>query len=615
MIQIQNLTKTYPSKIIYEDANLNIYDNERIGLIGRNGVGKSTLLEILVDSIAYEGNVNIPKDTKIGYYTQDLAIGSNITVEEVLYKPFEELFEMERKMLELSYDFIKNQDEYNELYESFERKGGYFISTNINQMISKFKLEDILSQNIDTLSGGQKGRVALAKVLLENPDVLLLDEPLNHLDIEAIEWLEGFLKKYSNKLIVISHDRYFLDNICNVIVNVRHKQLYKYKGNYSAFLKQSTHNLDTLKSEYDKQQVQIKKLNEQIKQYRIWGESRSSEKMFAKAKELEKRLAKIDVIDNPYLNDKDMRLTITTYKKSGYNVAWTDYLAIGYDDILIDNIKFDIYLGERVAFIGPNGTGKSTLLKIIANKLSPLKGEVELGANVKIAYFDQIFENLDKSKTVFEEIHSGNILLTNFQIRSHLAKFLFTNDELDKSVGSLSGGECVRVALAKLTLEESNVLVLDEPTNHLDLESKQILEESLIDYEGTIIFSSHDRYFINKLATKIFDFSDNTFTLLDMTYNEYINLKQEVVEEKEITEEKQSFTENKKSRSIKQKITKIEEEIELLSSRVSVLEKSKFDYDVYTSSKNHEEVESQIANLNNEIEKLITQTMELEEEL
>lgn len=607
MIQISNLSKSYPSKIIYDNASLTIFEGEKIGLIGRNGVGKSTLLEIINDNIGYEGDVNYISNLKFGYYTQDLYLDTSLSVMDILYKPFDHLFEMEKNMLELSYDFEKNQDEYNKIFEEFEMQGGYFISTNINQMISKFKLHDLLNQKVDTLSGGQKGRVALAKVLLENPDVLLLDEPLNHLDIEAIEWLETFLNTYDKTLVVISHDRYFLDNVCKSIVEVKQYKLFKYKGNYSAYLSQSDHTQLSSQNEYDKQQSQIKSLKQQIKQYRIWGNARDSEKMFKKAKELEKRLSKIDVLENPYISDKSMRLKFNSSIKSGFNVLWTDYLKIGYDETLIDNIKFDIYLNDKVAFIGPNGTGKSTLLKIFSSKLNPLDGEISFGSNVKIGYFDQIFENLNKNNSIIDEIHDANIMLSNYELRSHLAKFLFTNDDLNKSVSCLSGGECVRVALAKLSLEDTNVLVLDEPTNHLDLESKEILEDALLNYDGTIIFSSHDRYFINKIATRLFDFSNEEFKLIDKSYDEYIlNKSIESKEDCKIkSEESKSYTKNKENRSLLLKKAKIEEKVELLQNELKELEDKRFDFNIYTSASKMEELENLILIKNNEIEKQI----------
>ncbi len=605
MIQINKLFKTYPSKIVYENACLTINKGEKIGLIGRNGSGKSTLLEVITNKVFYDGEINYKSNLKIGYYTQDLAIGTNVTVNDILYKPFEELLRIEEKMESLASDFQTNQEEYYKLFEEFENKGGYFITTNINQMISIFKLSDILNQNVETLSGGQKARVALAKVLLEKPDILLLDEPLNHLDIEGIEWLEKFINSYDNTLIVISHDRYFLDNVCNTIVEVINFGLHKYKGNYTAYINQSSHNSLSLENQFDKQQVEISKLKNQIKQYRIWGESRSSEKMFKKAKELEKRLGKIELINNPYVKDKDMRLCFKQSKRSGYNVIWAENLSIGYDDVLIDNINFDIYQFDRVAFIGPNGVGKSTLLKIIANKLSSLSGECRYGSGVQIGYFDQIFENLDNTNSVFEEIHSANPNMTNFEIRSHLAKFLFRNEELDKTISTLSGGECVRVCLAKLSLQETNVLVLDEPTNHLDLESKQIVENALLNYEGTIIFSSHDRYFINKLANKIFDFSNNSFKLVETSYFDYVNSNSNINTQEDLTVEHIDYKNSKLNRSHLQKQKRIESEIEMLYEKLETLEKQKFDKDFYLYKDKMYKLEIEIENVNNKILDLV----------
>lgn len=614
MIQIQNVNKSFPGKVIYNNASVNIYKKEKVGIVGRNGVGKSTLFEMILDLIPYEGNIEIIKGLKMGYYTQDLVLDETITVNEILYKQFDHLFAMEEKLLELAHDFEKNQDEYEKVFFEFESQGGYFITSNINAMIKMFKLDNILEQKIATLSGGQKGRVALAKILLTKPDILLLDEPLNHLDLEAIEWLENFLNSNIETFIVISHDRFFLDNVCNNIIEVKNHNLYKYKGNYSKYLDDSEHNDLTIHNIYDKQQAEIKKLNEQIKQFRIWGNARDSEKMFKKAKELEKRLSKIEVIDAPTI-EKNMRLNFNYSFSNSQNIIWCENLAIGYDKVLIDNLNFDVYKGDRIALVGANGCGKSTLLKVLANKLMPLKGDINFATNIKVAYFDQIFEELDKTSTIKDEVHKDNVLLNNYQIRSHLAKFLFKNEDLNKKISDLSGGECVRVSLAKLSLQESNVLILDEPTNHLDLESKQVVEMALSSYEGAIIFSSHDRYLINKLANKIFEFNKNEMRIINKTYNEYIverDLKFEVEADEVVIDD---YIVQKQIKSLKNKIINIEEEIGKKEGQVKRLEKLKFDEDIYTCENSYNEILEEIKQCNTEIEELILETIKLENEI
>ncbi|MFV0424961.1 MAG: ribosomal protection-like ABC-F family protein [Bacilli bacterium] len=614
MIQIQNVNKSFPGKVIYNNASVNIYKKEIVGIVGRNGVGKSTLFEMILDLIPYEGNIEIIKGLKMGYYTQDLVLDETITVNEILYKQFDHLFAMEEKLLELAHDFEKNQDEYEKVFFEFESQGGYFITSNINAMIKMFKLDNILEQKIATLSGGQKGRVALAKILLTKPDILLLDEPLNHLDLEAIEWLENFLNSNIETFIVISHDRFFLDNVCNNIIEVKNHNFYKYKGNYSKYLDDSEHNDLTIHNIYDKQQAEIKKLNEQIKQFRIWGNARDSEKMFKKAKELEKRLSKIEVIDAPTI-EKNMRLNFNYSFSNSQNIIWCENLAIGYDKVLIDNLNFDVYKGDRIALVGANGCGKSTLLKVLANKLMPLKGDINFATNIKVAYFDQIFEELDKTSTIKDEVHKDNVLLNNYQIRSHLAKFLFKNEDLNKKISDLSGGECVRVSLAKLSLQESNVLILDEPTNHLDLESKQVVEMALSSYEGAIIFSSHDRYLINKLANKIFEFNKNEMRIINKTYNEYIverDLKFEVEADEVVIYD---YIVQKQIKSLKNKIINIEEEIGKKESQIKRLEKLKFDEDIYTCENSYNEILEEIKQCNTEIEELILETIKLENEI
>ncbi len=614
MIQIQNVNKSYVGKIIYEDASLNIYKNEKIGFIGRNGIGKSTLFDMIMNITSFDGNINVSKDITVGYYKQDLSMDGSLTVKDSLYKQFEDLFKIEEKMLELSYDFENNAEEYEKLFNEFEARGGYFITSTINAMVKMFKLTEVLDQTVDTLSGGQKGRLALAKVLITKPDLLLLDEPLNHLDLEAIEWLEGFLNSYIDMFIVISHDRFFLDNVCNAIVEARNYSLYKYKGNYSSYLNQSEHNDLTLVNIYEKQQAEIKSMKEQIKQYRIWGNARDSEKMFRKAKEIEKRLARIDVIDAPTV-DKNMRLQFKYEENNSHNIIWCEKMAIGYEDILIDNINFDIYNGDRIAFVGANGIGKSTLLKVLAKEIEPYSGKFNASGNIKIGYFDQIFENLNNTNTIFEEVHESNPMCSNNEIRTHLAKFMFTNDMLNKNILELSGGECVRVSLAKLSLVPSNVLILDEPTNHLDLESKQIVEMALSDYPGTIIFSSHDRYLINKLANKIYEFSNDGLKTIDKNYTEYIverDLKFEDAQEKEKSND---YDMQKQQKQKKNKIKRLEIEIDEKLQKVKELEQLKFDEEVFCCSEKYEKLLKQIEIINNEVEELIEQTLELDESL
>lgn len=617
MLQIQNLYKAFPSKVVYSDANLIIHKGERVGLIGRNGIGKSTLFDIILDNINYEGNVNISNEIKIGYYSQDLSLDENLTVDETLFLPFAKLFEMEERMLELAYDFEKNAEEYERLYQEFESSGGYFITSNINSMISMFKLSNVLSQTVSTLSGGEKGRVMLAKILLSRPDILLLDEPLNHLDLEAIEWLEGFLNKFISTYIIISHDRFFLDNVCETIVEVRNKKIYKYKGNYSAYVKQSEHNYESLMNEYEKQQVEIDKYKKQIKQYRIWGESRSSEKMFKKAKELEKRLARIEVMDKPSNTDSDMRLKFNMKTKSGHNVIWLENVSIGYDDILVDNMTFDIYCNDKIALVGGNGTGKSTLLKVLANQMSIISGKLEYGSNVKCGYFDQIFETLDKQNSVIDELHADNVTLTTYDLRSHLAKFLFTNEDVSKSVSVLSGGECVRLSLAKLALKDCNVLLLDEPTNHLDLETREILEDALSNYEGTIIFSSHDRYFINKLSTKVFEISNNTLTVIDKRYEEYKVERDLSFDTIEVSNNssKESYDIQKKVKGLEQKVKRIQDEVDKMHEEIKELELEKFNNEINSDVEKFQSLCDKIQNMNELIESKIIEICDIDDEI
>lgn len=517
VLQVNGLTKSFSGTDILENVKLEVQHRDRVALVGRNGAGKSTLLKIIAGEMtADSGDLIVPKDIRIGYLEQHSGIDSLLTIWEEMMTVFEPLLSIERRLRSLEgqmadpsvYDNPTDYDrvikEYDALQIEFKDSGGYQYESDTRSVLHgmRFYPEDY-TKNVTLLSGGQKTRLALAKMLLSKPDLLILDEPTNHLDIETLGWLEKYLVSYEGAILIVSHDRYFLDEIVTIVYEVSRKKVAKYTGNYSAYLDEKAKNYERDQKLYVKEMGEKAKLEDFVQR----NIARASTSKMAKSRR--KTLEKTDWMGSPDGNEKSANFTFSIDRPSGNDVLAMEEVAVGYDGIPVSKgINMRIYKQDRIALIGPNGVGKSTILKTIVKEQVPLSGKVRYGTNVQFGYYDQEQATLIGTGTVLQELWDDWPMMNEKDVRSVLGRFLFTGVDVEKSVTSLSGGEKARLSLAKLMLQKSNTLILDEPTNHLDLDSKEILENALDDFPGTLIFVSHDRYFINRIATKVIDISD-----------------------------------------------------------------------------------------------------------
>lgn len=532
-IGVNNLSKYYGATKIFEKISFEIKTGERIGLIGRNGCGKTTIFKILMGLEDYqEGDINYRKDIKLGYLNQIPVYSEEIKTIEVIRMAFEKLsaISKEMKALEKSFESLegveleKSINYYGRLTSQYELEGGYDLETKINKITEGLQItENLKDLPFQNLSGGEKTRVILAKLLLEEPDLLLLDEPTNHLDLETIDWLENFLKEYKGSVLIISHDRYFLDRVVGRIIELEISRANIYEGNYSYYVLEKERRFLMDYSHYQNQQKKIERMENQIKRYRIWGKMRDSEMMYKRAKVLEKRLEKIEVLDRPILDSRKVRLGIDVVNRTGKLVLEIEELKKAFEQKrLLSNITLNMFYQESACIIGKNGSGKSTLLKLILDEMKPDAGVIKIGSGVKIGYLPQHVEFEDEEQTILEYF-SRKHNITNEIARGQLAKVLFFKEDVFKKIKNLSGGEKSRLKLCSLTFEKVNFMILDEPTNHLDIDSREVLEENLINYEGTLLFVSHDRYFINKVADKIMELKNGVMDIYDGDYNYYLN--------------------------------------------------------------------------------------------
>ncbi len=532
ILALNNVSKAFGADPILEKISFHIEEKEKVGIVGVNGAGKSTLFKLITgELLADQGEVIMPKTATLGYFSQNLEIDSQNTVYEELKTVFEpvmvieeQLREMESRMSELSgeeYDMLMSR--YAELSHKMEDMEGYSYESRLRGVIKGLGFSDEeKEQPIHELSGGQKTRIALGKLLLLQPDILLLDEPTNHLDIESVQWLEDYLKGYKGALLIITHDRYFMDKVVGKVIEIENRRATVYFGNYSHYAEKKAADRKALMHRYINQQREIKKQEEAIKTLRSF----NREKSVKRARSKEKNLEKMERIEAPDSLPDNMRFSIKPKKESGNDVLSVNDISMAFDgQTLFENVSFEIKKGEKVALIGPNGIGKTTLFRIILGRLDAVRGDHKLGANVVIGYYDQEQEDLDLNKTIFDEISDEYPELTVTEIRNLLAAFVFTGDDVFKTIENLSGGEKGRVALAKIMLSNANFLILDEPTNHLDINSKEILEQALRSYEGTVLYISHDRYFINATAEKIIELNRDKAVTYMGNYNYYIEKK------------------------------------------------------------------------------------------
>lgn len=535
ILQGNKLERSFSGDVLFQNISLQVDERDRIALVGPNGAGKSTLLKLLVgEETPTSGEVNTKKDLTLSYLAQNSRFESDKTIYEEMLKVFEALRQDEKRLRQMEMDMatVSGQDltrlmmDYDLLAERFRQQGGFTYEVEIKAILNGFKFDESMWQmTIAELSGGQNTRLALAKMLLEKPELLVLDEPTNHLDIETIAWLENYLANYQGALIIVSHDRYFLDKVATVTLDLTPSGLDRYSGNYSRFMALKAEKLVAEEKQFDKQQKEIAKLEDFVQKNIV----RASTTKRAQARR--KQLEKIERLDKPTSGRKSAHMTFHAEKPSGNVVLRVEEAAIGYgDQALSEPINVDINKLDAIAVVGPNGIGKSTLIKSIIGQLPLLKGQLKYGANVETGYYDQTQSHLTPSNTVLEELWQDFSTTSEVDIRNRLGAFLFSGDDVKKSVSMLSGGEKARLLLAKLSMENNNFLVLDEPTNHLDIDSKEVLENALIDFDGTLLFVSHDRYFINRLATKVLEITEKGSTLYLGDYDYYLEKKAELEE-------------------------------------------------------------------------------------
>ena len=612
LLQVNQISKYYGAELILSNMKLEVQHKDRVALVGRNGAGKSTLLKIIAGQLSHDGGEIIkPKDVTIGYMAQDTGLESELSIWDELLTVFHDLIHQEQAIRKLEEKmanpnifsdealYQKVLNEYDALQITFKEQGGYQYESDIRSVLHGLQFGDFdYSTHISTLSGGQKTRLALGKLLLTKPDILILDEPTNHLDIETLSWLEQYLQGYHGAVLIVSHDRYFLDKVVNQVYEISRHSMKKYHGNYSSYLVKRAEDYERDMKQFEKQQDEIEKLRDFV-QRNITRASTTK-----RAQSRRKQLDKMEVLDRPLGDQKSATFSFQIDKQSGNEVLQLKELSVGYsNETISENINVRITKGESIALVGPNGVGKSTLLKTIINKLSSLSGEIRFGTNVQVSYYDQEQANLVSNKRVLNELWDEHPLKPEKEIRTILGNFLFSGDDVLKTVSTLSGGEKARLALAKMMMEKGNFLILDEPTNHLDIDSKLVLENALINYPGTILFVSHDRYFINRIATKVIELSKDGNEEFLGDYDYYVEKKQEQAEHEALEQQQQQSKQpeqptdktnymidkeaKKAERQRKRRIEEIEIEMEKLETNIQEYNQLLCDPEVF---QNHEKV-------------------------
>lgn len=634
VISCKSVQKSYGIDTILKDITFNINEGDKVGFIGANGAGKSTLFKLLTGELNQDsGDIFIDKNKTIGYLSQHLSLEMSNTLYEEMLKVFSDLIELEERLNELEFKLNEPYDENNASYhdklikdyttfsELYTHRGGYTYKGEINRILKGLGFtEEDFNKSINILSGGQKTRVALCKLLLIKPDILLLDEPTNHLDLEAIEWLEEYLKGYKGTIILISHDRFFLDSITSHTYELINGHVNCYNASYTKFLELKKKDYETQLKAYNLQQIEIKRQEDIIEKYRSF----NREKSIRAAESREKALAKIERIEAPDKEQKASKIKFETQIKSGNDVLHVENLSKSFGDKkLFSNVFLDIKRNEKLALIGENGRGKTTLFRIIMDKEIPNDGIKVLGKNVFLGYYDQEQSNLNDDKTVLDEVWDDFPDLTTTQVRNALAAFLFAGDDVFKKISHLSGGEKCRINLLKLMLSKSNLLLLDEPTNHLDIMSREALEEAILDYDGTILVISHDRYFLNKVINKILELNEDGIKEYLGNYNYYVEKKKnpnryEGVEEytgkskTQISEEKRKKRESEKqAKEAVQRLKNLEKTIADKESNLLELQGMLCIEEVYSNSVKSEEISKKIQAIQNEIDELYLDWEEL----
>ncbi|WP_394231028.1 ABC-F family ATP-binding cassette domain-containing protein [Bacillus thuringiensis] len=640
LLQVNGLSKLYGAETILANIKLEVQTKDRIALVGRNGAGKSTLLKIIAGELSHDGGEIIkPKDVSIGYLAQNTGLETSLTIWDEMLTVFTHLQQMETKLRRLEQEMGKEEHfsneaiyerllaDYDQLQLNYKDQGGYQYEADIRSILSGLGFPVETHQTtISTLSGGQKTRLALGKLLLTKPDLLILDEPTNHLDIETLTWLEQYLQGYPGAILIVSHDRYFLDKLVTQVYEISNKESRRFVGNYSKYLDLKSALYEQEMKRYEKQQDEIAKLEDFVQK----NIARASTTKRAQSRR--KQLDRMELLTRPLGDSKSASFHFDIEKQSGNDVLQVKDATIGYDeDPIIENVTMRLTRGDSVALVGPNGIGKSTLLKSIVNKLPLLNGDVSFGSNVSVGYYDQEQANLTSSKRVLNELWDEYPLQPEKEIRTILGNFLFTGDDVLKPVSSLSGGQKARLALAKLMMQKSNLLILDEPTNHLDLNSKEILENALIDYPGTLLFVSHDRYFINRVTTTVVELSTEGAQEYLGDYDYYVEKKNEMIEraafeqleqqenqapvQKTVAQEKLNYLEEKERKQLERqrtrKIEELEQNIVNLEEEIATLEDQLCLPEIYADYEKASEITTKKQTLQEQLETCMAEWEEL----
>lgn len=634
LLQVQNVARYFGADTLFENVSLDIQEHSRIALVGRNGVGKSTLIKMIIgESKPDAGKIVAKRGITIGYLAQNTGLESEKTIFEEMSSVFDYLKAMEKKMHQMeeqisspnadpqSAEYQRLLKSYDQIQHDFEEQNGYGYENEIKAVLHGFQFEpEDYDRPISSLSGGQKTRLALAKLLLEKRDLLILDEPTNHLDIETLTWLENYIQSYSGALLIVSHDQYFLDKVATDVYEISHHHSEYYKGNYSQYVKERAARRAQAWKAYEKQQAEIKKMEDFVQKNIVRASTTK------RAQSRRKQLEKMERLERPADDSSGPRFRFHAAEKSGNVVLTVDNAAIGYDDhIISEPINIDLRKQKVMAIVGPNGIGKSTLLKSILGKLPFIKGKAEFGTNVRIGYYDQELRNLHDKKTVLNEVWDDHPTMPEKDIRSILGSFLFTGDDVMKVVHNLSGGEKARLLLTKLALENANFLMMDEPTNHLDIDSKEVLEKAISKYNGTVLFVSHDRYFINKVATSVLEIEPSGSTLYLGDYDYYVEKKaeQEAVAAAEQAEKEesnpapvkpekvsqtkltyqQSKEQQRKVRKVSRLVDKLEKQMTDLEEQKAEIEQKMTAKEVFSDPKKMAELQKQLAGVTDQLDK------------
>lgn len=627
VIGCKNISKSYGIDVVLNKVNFSINEGDKVGFIGANGAGKSTLFKILTGELSYDtGDIFIDKNKALGYLSQHLSLGSNSSIYEEMLSVFSELLSIEKKLKELELKLNEGYDpnkaayhdklikDYTTLTELYNNKGGYTYKGDINRILKGLGFfEDDYEKPINILSGGQKTRVALCKLLLTKPEILLLDEPTNHLDLDAIEWLEDYLKGYKGTIIIISHDRFFLDAITTHTFELINGHVDCYNANYSKYIDLRKKEFETKLKAYNLQQIEIKRQEDIIEKYKSF----NREKSIRAAESREKALAKIERLETPDKDSKASKIKFETLVKSGNDVLYIENLSKNFgENQLFSDVNLDIKRGDRIALIGENGRGKTTLFKIIMDDIPTNKGTKTLGKNVFIGYYDQEQSNLNERKTIIDEIWDEYPHMTTTQVRNALASFLFTGDDVFKEINKLSGGEKCRINLLKLMLSKSNFLLLDEPTNHLDIMSREALEDAINSYDGTLLIISHDRYFLNKVINNICELNSDGVKEYLGNYNYFQEKKKnpsryEGLEElqnkskTQVSEEKRKRRNlDKKAKEEENKLKSLEQDISSSESNILKLQELLCLEEVYSNAEKSESINKELLELQKVLETL-----------